>query len=324
MRTAGLLALVVVVGCSFDWDTFDPRIGAMGGSAGAASSGNGGATATTGAAGAGGSACTDLCDGECVDVLTDPLHCGDCITVCGDEEVCRSGSCGPPGSCNELHMARPALGTGVYTLVPNGVEAFEAHCDMSIEGGGWTLVASVVDNSHFADTAFCNSLCDTIPATTCDESPFTTAGASGDVAGMLTADHKSIAYESVPFDEMLFVDSNGHYASYEVSGESVLAWYPAGLENYVPEGTEAHASFSYAPKASDLDPSVNGCGTLRVSFNVEDSDSPPGGSCHDAVKGPSWSQMANDSCFWDDAGVPWIWGAFYVGNVTTHRLWLVR
>jgi hypothetical protein len=41
-------------------------------------------------------------------------------------------------------------------------------------------------------------------------------------------------------------------------------------------------------------------------------------------KGPAWSQTDNDICFWDDAGVPWTWGAFYAGNTTTYRLWLVR
>jgi len=310
MRTAALAALVVIVGCSFDWDSFDPRLGTTtGGSAGAATHGSGAGDAVgVGGAGAG----------------ADGGAGGGCATVCGDEEVCRNGACGPPQNCEQLHTAHPELQSGIYTLEPNGVAAFVAHCDMSIDGGGWTLVASAVDNSYFADTSYCSDACDVNPATICDESPFTTPGEAGDVAAMLTADHKSIAYDAVPFDEMLFVDSNGHYASYAVSGESVLAWYPAGLENYVPAGTEAHMSFSYVPKATDLDPSINGCGTLRVSFNVEDSDSPPGGQCHDAVRGPSWSKIDNDQCYWDDAGVPWIFNAFYGSNATTYRLWLVR
>jgi hypothetical protein len=128
----------------------------------------------------------------------------------------------------------------------------------------------------------------------------------------------------VAFTEMLFVDSNTHYASYEVSGASVQSWYPAGLENYAPEGVEAQSSFSYPVKATDLDATMNPCGTLRVSFNVEDSDSPVGEMCHSTNKGPSWPALDNDSCYWDDAGTPWTQGAFFGTNGTAYRLWMVR
>ncbi|MAC25698.1 MAG: hypothetical protein CMH59_04345, partial [Myxococcales bacterium] len=34
------------------------------------------------------------CSGECVDVGSDPDHCGACGTSCGAGEVCSEGSCG--------------------------------------------------------------------------------------------------------------------------------------------------------------------------------------------------------------------------------------
>jgi hypothetical protein len=195
---------------------------------------------------------------------------------------------------------------------------------MTIDGGGWTLVASVVDNSYFTGTR-CSTICDPNPASgSCDEAPFADALVVGDVADMLTADHKSAAYSAVAFDEMLFVDSNGHYVSYGVAGPNVRDWYPVGLANWVADGTEAHATHSYPANATDLDPSLNPCNTLRVSFNVEDSDSPVGGSCHDSSRGPAWSRMNNNGCFWDEGGLPWTGGAFYQGNATDHRLWFVR
>jgi len=307
MRSAAPIAIVLLMGCSFDWEAFDPRLAvtnggaAAGGSAGAAGApgGSGGAGGGT-AGGAGGQACgagTQLCDGECVDFQSDALHCGDCTTQCLTGELCISGACQGPASCKELHQAQPGLADGSYTLDPGGgVSPFAAHCDMTIEGGGWTLVASVVDNSYFAGTR-CHTYCDPDAATTCDESPFTTSDVVGDVAGMLLTDHKSAAYGSVPFDEMLFVGSDDHYVSYDISGSSVLAWYPAGLENYVPGGTEAHDTFSY---------------------------SAPTGTCHSSAKGPGWSTMNNQVCFWDDAGVPWTRGAFFPGNANAYRLWLVR
>jgi hypothetical protein len=329
MRATAPLVLVLLLGCSFDWNQYDPRLdnttatNATGGAATAGSGGVGGSPA----GGAGGATCsggTERCDGSCIDTSSDADHCGDCTTQCPAAELCAAGLCQPAATCNDLLQARPTLTDGVYTLAPDGGAApFEAHCDMTTEGGGWTLVASVVDNSYF-NGARCQSFCDPTAATTCDETPFTANEIFGDVASMLTADHKSAAYGSVPFGEMLFVDSNAHYASYDVSGASVVAWYPAGLENYVPAGTEAHDTFSYPAKASDLDPSVNACGTLRVSFNVEDSDSPVGGSCHTTQKGPAWSGMNNGACFWDDVSVRWTRDALYQGNPSDYRLWLVR
>jgi hypothetical protein len=259
-----------------------------------------------------------------VDLASDPLYCGSCTTQCAAADVCTSGSCSAAPSCKVLHQARPALGDGTYPLAPGGgVTPFDAHCDMTTEGGGWTLVASVVDNSYFTGTA-CSTICDPNPATTCDETPFAANEVAGDVTTMLQADHKSAAYASVAFDEMLFADSNDQYVSYDVSGASVQDWYPAGLQNYVAGGTEEHSSFSYAAKASNIDPMLNACGTLRVSFNVEDSDSLVTGTCHTSEKGPAWPNVNNSLCYWDEAGIRWTSSAFYLGNITTYRLWLVR
>jgi hypothetical protein len=332
IRAAAPVIIALMLACSFDWDGFDPRLAPAEGGAGGANAGGsvalggGGTAASGGSGGVGGAACavgTQLCADTCVDVDTDPLHCGDCATSCIDQ-VCIVGTCQPPTSCKELQLAQPALLDGSYTLLPdpNG-PSFVAHCDMTTDGGGWTLVASVVDNSYFNGTT-CHTACTPDLATTCDESPFTAATVVGDVAAMLQSDHKSAAYGSVAFDEMLFVDSNGQYVSYDVSGASVVAWYPAGLQNYVPSGTEAHDTFSYPAKVSDLDPMLNNCATLRVSFNVEDSDSSLAGSCHSTKKGPVWSRQNNGACFWDDAGIGWTGSAFYTGNTTAYRLWLVR
>jgi hypothetical protein len=35
------------------------------------------------------------CDGECVDLLVDPLHCGGCDIECADDESCEQGQCLP-------------------------------------------------------------------------------------------------------------------------------------------------------------------------------------------------------------------------------------
>lgn len=266
---------------------------------------------------------TSLCAGQCVDTMVDPNHCGDCDMPCVGQ-LCAGGSCQLARDCKELHAYNSTLPDGVYDLDPAGDgEPFAAYCDMTIDGGGWTLVASVADQSYFAGTG-CHTICDPDPATTCDPTPFESTDAAGDVNALFAADHKSPAYASVPFEAFLFVDSNGNYATYTVSGDSVFDWYPLGLENYVGEGTEDHPTFSYPVETTNLDVAMNPCGTLRVAFNVSDSDSMPGAGCHSIHIGPNWSHMNNDMCYWDEAGVAWTSGAFYGTNATTYRLWLVR
>ena len=125
----------------------------------------------------------------------------------GAEEVCLNGlddNCNgivdeecEPANCLEILNAGLSEGSGIYDIDPDGKgpnEPFEAYCDMTTSGGGWTLIVKV--NGTDAH----NLLYDVW--TSAD-----TLGNTADFSLTSGSDVLHETYAAVPGDELLFYDA---------------------------------------------------------------------------------------------------------------------
>ncbi|MCG8421675.1 MAG: hypothetical protein MJE77_27460 [Proteobacteria bacterium] len=124
--------------------------------------------------------------------------------------------CARPASCAALRAAGSASSTGVYPLDPDGdgpLAPFDAWCDMDADGGGWTLVASVVNDS----TRRWNGL-----------DVWTGDTVFGTIADRTVSDFKSLAFARVRGSDFLVRTVDYAFAFHELIPDTDLASFIQG------------------------------------------------------------------------------------------------
>jgi hypothetical protein len=206
-------------------------------------------------------------------------------TDCNDDDASAQYSDGSSESCATIsckliHFGGYSTGDGFYWLDPDNTGSYEAYCDMTDDGGGWTLVMKAVGgNFDYEDSIWTT---DTLTG----ENDFDFA-----VVGLSKYD----SFNSVPFTEVrssnpqLFSDSHTH---------SFSTTYTSALELFSGSSIDvSRGMISYFNSGSDPENQHWGCSDHQAyGFNQMQylglDDLADGAAC-DQNGGARWGQRVN-------------------------------
>ncbi len=177
--------------------------------------------------------------------------------------ICRLKAQSYP-NCSEIHYANPAAPDGVYLIDPDGdgpLPAMNCQCDMTTDGGGWTLVLNYnhLESTGPALTILTNSL-PLIGQTTLgfDESNTVYWGHAG-----------TSLLSSIPFDEVRFYGiTSGHnrVIDFKTSHSGTISYFKSGsgsTEGIKTDYTPLALHTSFLPASIDM--SVYNRGDLAMT-----------------------------------------------------------
>ncbi len=196
----------------------------------------------------------------------------------------------PAADCATILSDGDSLGDGTYWIDPIGSGAYEVWCDMTTDGGGWTLVSVSSDDGQDTWTWDDRALLTT------DTTTFGDLGATHE-------DFKSLALNEVPFSDVLFVHApSGDWAAYDSvhDGSSDIGTYIDGVGE---SQCWDEATDGIPMTAGTITATSNLC-TTDLFFNAADADGQSTCKCTECADthGPAWSTSSNSSCPFDDPG----------------------
>jgi len=143
------------------------------------------------------------------------LHCSEGRCRFDNLKVELTKATGYPASCKALKASEPGATSGVYRIDPDGEggqPAFDAYCDMTTDGGGYTLIGVVANDG----TRKWNSL-----------NAFTDASTFGSLSD-LTKNFRSLAFKTLAGADFLVITPEYSFAWRDLLGNKSLADYVAG------------------------------------------------------------------------------------------------